>query len=125
MAGKREGYKVDDSDRVRLSNLRYLVFALLGVLLLRLLFMQWQYGEPIPYSEFLRELKVENVKEVIILDSQIQGVFQHPLADGRTQFVTTRVDDELSRQLSQHNVKFSGIIQSTFLRDVLGWLVPT
>ena len=115
---------MDDSDRVRLSNLRYLVFALLGMLLLRLLFMQWQYGEPISYSEFLRELRAENVKEVVILDNQIQGVFQRPLADGRTQFVTTRVDEELSRQLSQHNVKFSGVIQSTFLRDVLSWLVP-
>ncbi len=115
---------MDDSDRARLSNLRYLVFALMGMVLLRLLFLQWQFGESIPYSEFLRELKAENVKEVTIFDHQIQGVFQQPLADGRTQFVTTRVDEALSGQLAQHKVKFSGVIQSTFLRDLLGWLVP-
>lgn len=116
---------MDDSDRARLSNLRYLAFALLAIFLMRLLFMQSQFGELIPYSEFLRELKAENVKEVAIIDNQIQGVFKQPLADGRAQFVTTRVDEELSRQLAQHNVKFSSVIQSTFLRDILGWLVPT
>ena len=115
---------MDDSDRARLSNLRYLAFALLAIFIFRLLFVQLQFGEPIPYSEFLQELKAENIKEVVISDNQIQGVFQQPLADGRTQFVTTRVDEDLSGQLAQHKVKFSGVIQSTFLRDLLGWLVP-
>ncbi|MEO8170029.1 MAG: ATP-dependent zinc metalloprotease FtsH [Oxalobacteraceae bacterium] len=115
---------MDKTDRERKWNLWYLLSAVLGVLFLRLVFMQWQLGEPLPYSEFLQELKLNNVKEVAIYDNQIQGVLTHPRADGRTVFVTTRVDRELADELVQHNVKFSGVIQSTFIRDILGWIIP-
>jgi len=120
----QEKPKVDKTDRERRWNLWYLVSAVLGVLFLRLIFMQWQLGEPMPYSEFLQELKSDNVKEVTIYDSQIQGVLTRPRADGRTVFVTTRVDRDLADELAQHNVKFSGVIQSTLIRDILGWVIP-
>jgi cell division protease FtsH len=115
---------VDKTDRERQWNLWYLVSAVLGVLFLRLIFMQLQLGEPLPYSEFLQELRSNNVKEVAIYDSQIQGVLNRPRADGRTVFVTTRVDRDLAEELTQHKVKFSGVIQSTLIRDILGWVLP-
>ncbi|MDP3841161.1 MAG: ATP-dependent zinc metalloprotease FtsH [Oxalobacteraceae bacterium] len=115
---------MDKTDRERQWNLWYLVSAVLGVLFLRLIFMQLQLGEPLPYSEFLQELRSDNVKEVAIYDSQIQGVLNRPRADGRTVFVTTRVDRDLAEELTQHKVKFSGVIQSTLIRDILGWVLP-
>ena len=115
---------MDKTDRDRQWNIWYLVSAVLGVLFLRLIFMQWQLGEPMPYSEFLQELRSDNVKEVAIYDSQIQGVLNRPRADGRTVFVTTRVDRDLAEELTQHKVKFSGVIQSTLIRDILGWVLP-
>ncbi|MCB1901187.1 MAG: ATP-dependent zinc metalloprotease FtsH, partial [Rhodocyclaceae bacterium] len=57
-------------------------------------------------------------------DNTIQGTLKTPLSDGRDKFVTTRVDPELAKDLGQYDVKFTGVIESTFLRDLLGWVLP-
>jgi cell division protease FtsH len=120
----QESPNLDKNDRSRQWNFWYLSFAVLGAIFLRLVFMQWQLGEPLPYSEFLQELRSNNVKEVAIYDNEIQGVLMRPLTDGRTVFVTTRVDRQLADDLEQYNVKFSGVVQSTLMRDILSWVIP-
>jgi len=39
-------------------------------------------------------------------------------------FITTRVEPDLARQLQSHGVVVTGQIESTFLRDLLSWVVP-
>jgi cell division protease FtsH len=39
-------------------------------------------------------------------------------------FITTRVEPDLARNLQQHGVVVTGEIESTFLRDLLSWIVP-
>ena len=39
-------------------------------------------------------------------------------------FVTRRVDQDLSNELAKHNVIFRAQPESTFLRDVLSWVIP-
>src|SRR5919106_1331553 len=39
-------------------------------------------------------------------------------------FFTTRVEPGLARELQQHGVVVTGQIESTFLRDLLSWVVP-
>jgi cell division protease FtsH len=95
------------------------------VLVLHNLVVQWQQVEPMPYSEFLNELKNQNVKEIAVYTDHIEGSLNQPLADGRSRFSTTRVELDLARDLAQYGVRFSGVIQSTFLRDVLSWILPT
>ena len=36
----------------------------------------------------------------------------------------TRVDPQLADRLSQSDVKFTGVIESTWLRDLLSWVLP-
>jgi cell division protease FtsH len=43
---------------------------------------------------------------------------------GRNEFRTVIVDPALAEQFSKYNVKYTGIVQSTFLRDLLSWIVP-
>ncbi|MGZ2433145.1 ATP-dependent metalloprotease FtsH [Rhizobium redzepovicii] len=38
--------------------------------------------------------------------------------------MTTRVEPDLAQQLQQHGVVVAGQIESTFLRDLLSWLIP-
>jgi ATP-dependent Zn protease len=38
--------------------------------------------------------------------------------------VTTRVDPVLAKDLSPYDVKFTGVVENTFLRDLLSWLLP-
>src|SRR5206468_11456439 len=40
------------------------------------------------------------------------------------QFLTTRVDQDMARELEKYNVRFTGQIESTFLRDLLSWVMP-
>ena len=40
-------------------------------------------------------------------------------------FTTVRVEDpDLVKELNAHNVRFNGVIESTFFRDLLSWVVP-
>ena len=55
----------------------------------------------------------------------MQGTLKEPLPSGQKQFVTTRVDPEIAGELEKYGVRFTGQIQSTFLRDLLSWVMPT
>ena len=80
----------------------------------------------IPYSEFLKALNENRVAEVAITANQIQGRLK-PTADSKEQgqaFRTIRVDQDLSELLGGHSVIFKGEIESTFVRDLLSWIVP-
>ncbi|HUN90729.1 MAG TPA: ATP-dependent zinc metalloprotease FtsH [Burkholderiaceae bacterium] len=106
-------------------NIAYVIFAFFAVLFLQNLWVQYRTVEPLPYSDFLAQLKAGNVEELAIEPNVIEGTLKTPLPDGRRRFATTRVETDLARDLSAYDVKFSGVVQSSFLHDVLGWVVPT
>ena len=105
-------------------SLWYFVFALLAIFTLHDLWVQVRTVEPVPYSEFQRMVKAGEVSEIAITENAIQGTLKKPLEDGRQKFVTTRVDPALAKDLSQYDVKFTGIVENTLLRDILGWVLP-
>ncbi len=104
-------------------NVWYFVIATLAVLYMADAWKQYRQVEPIPYSEFQNLLKAGKVKEIAILDNFIHGTL-HQAQDGRDKFITTRVETDLARELAQYNVKFTGVVQSTWLKDLLGWVIP-
>ncbi|WP_243311967.1 ATP-dependent zinc metalloprotease FtsH [Fundidesulfovibrio agrisoli] len=85
------------------------------------------YGpKTMDYSEFLKELKNGNIIEVAIGQGSLQGKMK-VVTDGQPgeqRFVALRVDPELSDELSKYNVTFRGQVESTFLRDILSWVLP-
>ncbi len=105
-------------------NLWYFVIATIAVLYMADAWKQFRQVEPIPYSEFQKLLAAGKVKEIAILDNYIQGTLVSPGADGRDKFITTRVEIDLARDLEKYNVKFTGVVQSTWLKDLLGWVIP-
>jgi len=105
-------------------NIGYLFIALLAVVILRDAWVGMNQVQTIPYSEFQHHLKAGELEEIAISNDLIQGKLRKPTADGRTRIVTTRVDPELARELSQYDIKFTGVVENTFLRDLLGWIVP-
>jgi len=47
------------------------------------------------------------------------------MSRSRTAFETVRIDDpDLLKDLAAHGVKATGVVESTFWRDALGWLIP-
>lgn len=119
-----KGKNMNDSNRS--SNLVrwYIAIAIIGVLVMRGFYEDFRGTEPLPYSEFLNQIESNNVKEVRITGNQIKGLLNKPLLDGKSEFTTTRVDENLSTLLSKHDVQFTGVIENTFLRDILGWILP-
>ena len=111
-------------DKRTLFNIWYLAIALIGVIWLRSFWVTVTEVEPISYSQFQHQLKDGKIREIAIAGNTIQGSYKDATAEGRKRFVTTRVDADLAKDLSQYDVEFSGVIESTLLRDILSWILP-
>jgi cell division protease FtsH len=123
----QSGERLDDKDRGPQAaqwNLWILAFALLAILLLQEVWQSWRQVEPMVYSEFVRELEAGNVEQVTVYPDRLQGVLKRPLSDGRSHFVTLRVEPVFGDVLAKHGVRVVGGTQNTLLRDLLGWVLP-
>ena len=105
-------------------NLVYFLIAMLVLLAFQGWWAEQQAFEPIPYSEFQGLLKEGKVSDIKIGENMIRGTFKDSSGAGPRGFVTTRVDPELAADLAKYNVKFSGVIESHLLSNLLSWIVP-
>jgi len=105
-------------------NLWYAFIAMMLVLMFQSWWTTYKTVEQIPYSQFEQYLKDKKIEEIAIKENVIEGKFKEPLKDGKQYFVTTRVDVPLADELSKYDVKFTGVVQSTFIRDILSWVLP-
>jgi cell division protease FtsH len=104
-------------------NIWYWVAALIGLLVFQYLFTTATQIAEIPYSQFQSYLEQGRIAEVAVSESFIQGRFNEPI-DGRSLFITTRVEPDIARALQDKGVVVTGHIESTFLRDLLSWVLP-
>jgi cell division protease FtsH len=105
-------------------NTWYWIAALIGIFLVQYLFGTAGRIATIPYSEFQGLLQGGKVAEIGISDNFIQGKLKEPLPGGQTLFSTTRVAPDFAQELQKYGVKYTGQIESTFLRDILSWVLP-
>ncbi|TLY16939.1 MAG: ATP-dependent zinc metalloprotease FtsH [Nitrospirae bacterium] len=108
----------------------YVFIALWALMLIQIFVTPFLFLKPmeIPYSEFKAAVAAGKVEEVSIGSAVIHGRMKHdpsgPTKEGRL-FDTVRVEDpDLIRDLQAHQVKITGVIESTFLRDLLSWVIP-
>lgn len=105
-------------------NFWYIIIAILGMMFLQNLYNQYTRVEPIPYSRFQTLLEQGRVAEVAITENHIYGTLKEAGSEGFKEFVTTRVEPELAEIFDKHNVTYTGVVKSTWLRDLLSWIVP-
>jgi cell division protease FtsH len=104
-------------------NIVYWILAAMAFLALQNAWQAQRTVEPVPYSEFEKALAEGRVAEVVVGETTITGKLKSP--DGtKTTIVATRVEPDLAARLEQYNVPYSRVIESTFLRDLLSWVVP-
>src|SRR5512137_1492106 len=77
----------------------------------------------IPYSQFQSLVREKKVDKVVIGSDRIEGSLKEPL-EGKSRFVTTRVDPDISKELDAAAVTYSGRIESNFLPMLLSWILP-
>ena len=111
-------------DKKAQINFWYVLIAVLSILFIQNLYNQYTRIEPIPYSRFQTLLEQDKVSEVAITDQQIFGKLKESTSEKFTEFVTTRVESDLAEMLDKHDVTYTGVVQSTWLRDLLSWIVP-
>jgi len=104
----------------------YVVAAFLALSLIQDYYARSYGPKTLAYSEFLKELKAGNIKEVAIGQGTLSGKMKVVAegAESEQRFVALRVDPEISEELAKYNVDFRGQPESTFLRDILSWVLP-
>lgn len=105
-------------------NTWYVFMAVVIILLLQNIWAQYQQTEPISYSEFELLLKEGKIAEIEVGEQRIRGKLKTPSDDGRINFVTTRVDPALAKELAQYEAEYTGVIETNFLANLLSWLLP-
>jgi cell division protease FtsH len=105
-------------------NIFYAIATIFAVLLIQYMIATANRVAVIPYSQYQQLLRQGKVDSVGISDRTIQGVLKEPLPGGQKQFVTTRVDADVAQELEKYHVRFTGQIESTFLRELLSWIMP-
>jgi cell division protease FtsH len=104
----------------------YVLLALMAVVLVHDFILALQQVEELPYSEFRKLVADGKVAEVSMTNHVLTGTLK-PEGESkeRKAFATVRVEDpDLVRELHQHGVTFTGVVESTFWRDVLSWVIP-
>src|ERR671919_2224728 len=104
-------------------NVGYLIFALLAIFVLQQWWQQAQTIEVVPYSEFEKLLAEDKIAEVVVSDQRITGKLKAP-ENGKTVAVANLVQPDLAERLSKFGVRYTRVQESTFLRDVLSWVLP-
>ena len=115
------GYTMEKKTQL---NLWFAAAAFAALLLFQFVTATTTY-EPIPYSQFQTYLKNGKIEEVFIHQDRIEGKLKAPLENGKTNFITQRVEPELAADLAKYNVKFRGATDSNFISTLLSWIVPT
>ncbi|HUG77296.1 MAG TPA: ATP-dependent zinc metalloprotease FtsH, partial [Burkholderiales bacterium] len=104
-------------------NIGYFLFALFAMVLLQQWWQQLQTVEVVPYSEFEQLLAQDRIAEVVVTDQRITGKLKAP-ENGKTVAVANLVQPDLAERLSKYGVKYTRAYESTFLRDILSWVLP-
>lgn len=110
-------------DRKTLWHLLYWMAALLLLLSLQ----NWLGGgqtQLVPYSEFEQALQDGRLQEVVVTDTHLSGHLKTP-EQGKTELVAVRVELELAAWLDAYQVPYRAVLQSSLLRDVLSWILPS
>ncbi|HAV8535995.1 TPA: AAA family ATPase [Escherichia coli] len=105
-------------------NTGYWIVALLLLLSLQSYWQTAKTVEPVPYSEFEKALAEGRVAEVLVSDRTVTGRLKSPDSRGKTTIVATRVKPDLADRLSKYDVPYARVLESTWLRDVLSWILP-
>jgi cell division protease FtsH len=109
-------------DKKHQFNIGYFVLAFVVITALQM-WIGYQPVAHLSYSEFSKLLSGGEIAEVVVTENRMEGVFATP-RDGKTRFVTRRVDPDIATELEKSGVKFSGATESNFISNLLSWVVP-
>jgi cell division protease FtsH len=81
-------------------------------------------AEVVPYSEFESLLRDNNIADVEVGEHVVRATLKKPLPDGRKELLAVRVDPNIAEELEAAKVKYSGVVENTWVSTLLSWVVP-
>src|SRR5438132_845019 len=104
----------------------YIIIAFWVLILLQDVYLMFRHLDEIPYSQFKTLVTQDKVAEVAITPTTIRGQLKpEKEKESPRLFQTVRIEDpDLVKLMEQHQVKFTGVVESTFWRDVASWAIP-
>src|SRR6185436_14675986 len=104
----------------------YVLLAVFAVVLVHDFIVAMQKVEELPYSEFKTLMAAGKVSEITVTQQRLTGKLKSEGGSKEPKlFTTVRVEDpDLVKELNVRNVKFTGMIENTFLRDIMWWVIP-
>jgi cell division protease FtsH len=115
---------MEPNTRKRQIMIWYVIAAVMGVLLIQSFWTSYNKIATIPYTQFEKLLSNDEIAKVTVSQNYIQGTLKKPLADGKKDFYTTRVDPQLASKLAAHNVVVTGTQSSGLIQEILSWVIP-
>jgi cell division protease FtsH len=88
-------------------NIWYAIAAFMGLMLIQNWWHTARTTEVIPYSEFQRYLDEGRLARIVVTETMVRGEFREPM-EGKSEFVTTRVDPRLADELKGKGVEVVG-----------------
>ncbi len=110
-------------DRKNLWHWLYWIAALLMVLGLQTWLAAGQ-TQLVGYDEFAQALRDGRLQDVLVTETHLSGHLKTP-EEGKRELVTVRVEPELAAWLDGFHVPYRRLLQSSLLRDVLSWILPS
>jgi cell division protease FtsH len=104
----------------------YVFLAIWAVILVHDFIHALQKIEELPYSEFRTLVAAGKVAEVTVSNQTLSGKLKSGEGSKEEKlFTTVRVEDpDLVKELNARGVKFTGVIENTFVRDLMSWVLP-
>ena len=106
-------------------NIAYYIIMFFVIFLIQEYFIKQANYEALPYSEFKTLLNAGKIKEVVVSETEVRGVLKEASPNKKSMVISTIVDPNLSNELDKYNVKYSKITESTFLKTIFSWILPT
>ena len=104
-------------DKKHQINIWYVIAAFTLLLLFQSWWTQSKQVEAVPYSQFEALVDGKKIKDVFVTPDDITGTLRLPLQDGRSQFVTTRIDPAPTERLAKQGIVVTSVVPSMFLSD--------
>ncbi|MEP9370704.1 ATP-dependent zinc metalloprotease FtsH [Mesorhizobium sp. KR1-2] len=109
-------------DKKKTFNVGYFIAAFLAISLLQL-WLTYRSVEQVSYTDLMQLVAQGKVASVTLTETMIEGQFKEP-QNGKTMFVTNRVDPTAAAVFDKAGVKVSGASDSNWLTVLLSWVVP-
>ncbi len=103
-------------------NLGYFLFGLLLLFAVQS-WLQISQTAFLDYSTFLALLDKGEIDRVTVTETQIEGDLKTPI-EGRSHFVTTRVEPDFADRLAAHGVAITGASDTTWVSTLISWVAP-